>query len=232
MIELPQIYNDWLQKKNIEESDKHGKSGMFYASSTGSCIKKTLYTQLATKGSEFDSKTLRVFRLGELVHEDIQKAVAEMIPETEKFHVWIEKEFVNKKHNVKCRIDVGFYDENTKIVDIYDIKTVHSYKWSKMFGRKKDTNPSVNYELQLGSYGLAIRDELGDVDQNFYLAWYKKDDSSMKQIEISPEWEEMAAEYWDDINSSPPVTEIPRDSYGSPIQKWECRYCQFESICK
>ena len=232
MISLPEIYDSWLRKKNIEESDKHGKSGMFYASSTGGCIKKTLYTQQATQGSEFNSKTLRVFRLGELVHEDIQRAVLETAKETDTFKVWIEKAFVNKKYNVKCRIDVGFYDMIEKVIDIYDIKTVHSYKWSQMFGRSKKGTPSVNYELQLGSYGLAIREEIGDVDQNFYLTWYKKDDSSMKQIEISPEWEEMAAEYWEDVMTSPPVNQIERGSYGSPIEKWNCKYCQFESICK
>ena len=231
-LNLIDIYDQFLKEKDEAEADQHGKSGMYYASQTGGCIKKTLMTQAGIKGGDIDARTRRVFRLGELVHEDIQLAVESIVEPTDDLVVWIEEEFTIPKYNVKCKIDVGFWDKVNKSIAIHDIKTVHSYKWKMMFGRKKDAKASTNYELQLGSYGMAIREKVKDVNQSYYLTWYKKDDSSMKEIQIAPEWEEMAEEYWKDVKTSPKYTQISRNSLNSPVSDWECRYCKFESICK
>ena len=43
---------------------------------------------------------------------------------------------------------------------VYDVKTAHSFKWKKIFGRNVDPNPSVNYQLQLGTYALGMMKQL------------------------------------------------------------------------
>jgi len=52
------------------------------------------------------------------------------------------------------------------------------------FGRKKEGNPSIHQELQLGTYGYAIKEEFGRCDGLFLLC-YNKDTSVMKEVPVS-----------------------------------------------
>jgi predicted RecB family nuclease len=60
----------------------------------------------------------------------------------------------------------------------------------------------------------------------------------MREQLISPEWIEKALEYWSELNnilddSGEKFEEdlIPEIWSGVPFQNWECRYCQYYSIC-
>ena len=69
-----------------------------------------------------------------------------------------------------------------------------------MFGFKKnrDPNPSINYELQVGTYALGIQNNplSKGWDYALFLALYKKDNSTMKVVRISNDYITDADEYW------------------------------------
>ena len=60
----------------------------------------------------------------------------------------------------------------------------------------------------------------------------------MREQLISPEWIEKALEYWSELNnilddSGEKFEEDLKPEYweGVPFQNWECKYCQYYSIC-
>ena len=99
------------------------------------------------KPTGIDKNTLRLFRLGDVVHEDIQDALGEYAQENGT-QIFIEKEIRIPEVNVRGFLDIIVVDDDA----LYDIKTCNSFKWSKLFGRFPDKNPSINYYLQLGTY--------------------------------------------------------------------------------
>ena len=98
----------------------------------------------------------------------------------------------------------------------------------KDFGRNIDPKPSVNYQLQLGTYGVGLGNELGVSNIDLGLIWYKKDDSLMKLQEIDDIWLDNAYEYWVELNETLD-DDIPNPGdANSPVYAWECRYCPYQ----
>ena len=129
---------------------------------------------------------------------------------------------------------------DTEEFNLYDLKTAAAYKWTTKFGRKQNrvANSDLNYKLQLGTYALGVRHKYSPDRINMYLLWYNKNTSQMREQLVSPEWIDKALEYWieihemkEDMGKSFEDELVPQVSYGVPMQDWECRYCQFYSIC-
>ncbi len=80
-INIEAIYKEYLEKTN--ETDlkeiraKMPEGNVYGASSAGMCSRKIYYKAIekATKTEEIDSKTLRVFRIGTLIHKDLQDSL-------------------------------------------------------------------------------------------------------------------------------------------------------------
>ena len=162
--------------KNREERYK-GNEHWYHASGAGSCSRKLYYESVlkAEPTNTIKEDALRLMRLGTIVHNDIQRSLTmysndvnkeiESNKEKEsglKFH--IEGEIKIPTLNVR-----GFYDvvsENGE-VHLFDIKTCASYSWTMKFGRKKQFDPSIHYELQLGTYGYAVKEQFGRLDGMF-----------------------------------------------------------------
>jgi predicted RecB family nuclease len=71
-----------------------------------------------------------------------------------------------------------------------------------------------------------------------YLLWYNKNTSHIREQLISPEWVDKALEYWTEVNEI--LNDCGEDFAhdldpgwipGVPFSDWECKYCQFYSIC-
>ena len=76
MIDIQKVYEDWLRKGNDLHRKKRnqGKEEWFHASSAGMCMRKHYFQHVAdVEPTEIDDNTMRLFRLGDLVHGDIQK---------------------------------------------------------------------------------------------------------------------------------------------------------------
>ena len=227
---IQEIYSKYLTKRNEDTQTARYKSKerFFHSSGAGLCIRKHYYSAVEqAEGKSFEDKTLRIFRIGNLIHEDIQNALREYA-EQEPIRIFIEKELFINEYNVRGFIDLALVDDDV----IYDIKTCNSFKWTKMFGAVKDKNPSVQYEMQLATYGLWYLDNY-KVLNGMKILYYNKNNSDMREVDVPMIYLDKADAYWEQCceavigKDEPP----PIDLGTSPVYKWECNYCQYHSIC-
>ena len=247
-LDLKEIYNDYLteiESVNKFNYKKKNPNKYYRASAAGHCFKKHWYSINGYEGTSTGTdRSKRLLRLGTIVHEDIEKAID-----------WYDNKIsddLSNEYDVSFHTEYGVLIEELNVMgsadivlldsegtaSVLDIKTTHSYKWKMMFGRNKDKKPSRMYELQLGTYALGVcnQENVNPDSISLYLVYYKKDDSSMKYVDVNPVWMDNAAEYWVTLNETLSLVkeeaDLPRDTLNVPIENWECRYCQFESICK
>ena len=217
-INIEGIYTDYLDKKQEENRLERykGNESWYHASGAGSCSRK-LYFESVEKvepTNPLDDKTKRLLRLGNLVHDDFEKALTHYNRVHNKVHNNVhhqEKEINNKEKGLKFHTEQeiriedlnvrGFYDivAEGEEVYLYDLKTCGGYAWKMKFGRKPVFNPSIHYELQLGTYGYAIREQLGRLD-GMYLYYYNKDTSMMRAMSVPLTYVSRAYLFWKNIN--------------------------------
>ena len=238
-MDIELLYHSYLvQKENLREHDKE----VFHASSAGSCLRKQMYSYYDFPQDSKDRKSYRILRLGTIVHKDIEEAIAhyEDVNSVGNEQVFIEDKIEIKELNVVGTYDVGQMNEEENSFKLWDIKTAAAYKWTTKFGRKQNRKPSsdTNYKLQLGTYALGINHKYKVGKIEMYLLWYNKNTSQIREQIVSPEWVGRALEYWVNVNEvledcGKVFEEELKPGYwdGVPYQDWECRYCQYYSIC-
>ena len=252
-IDIEGIYKGFLDDKQEENriARYEGNEDWYHASGAGSCSRKLYFESVekAEKTDLIDTRTSRLLRLGTVVHEDIQNSLTrtrnstihsniDSTLNTEKENKDKEKEFhVEGEIKIEELNVRGFYDvvvkDNVppeKPVYLYDIKTCGGWSWKMKFGRKKEVNTSIHYELQLGTYGYAIKEMFGRLD-GMYLYYYNKDNSDMRAVQVPLTFVSRAYLFWKNINDEHKQG-LPDFRVGvSPVQKWQCNYCQFRSHC-
>lgn len=245
-LELLDIYNQYLSEIESDNKSKYQEKnpGKYYrASSAGHCYKKHWYAMNNVEGKEIPKTTKRLFRLGTIVHDDIQKAINwydNKISDglSNEYSVSLQTEYgiLIEKLNVMGSADIILIDSEKKAC-VIDIKTMGWRAWSKRVSKNKSINSSPKYELQLGTYALGIleQEDIEYDDISLYLVYYKKDDSVMKSVEVNNIWMDNAAEYWTSLNDTlsfvKEEADLPRGTTNVPVEDWECNYCQFELIC-
>jgi CRISPR/Cas system-associated exonuclease Cas4 (RecB family) len=254
-IDIEGIYKDYIDSKQEENRKERyeGNEHWYHASGAGSCSRKLYFESVekAEPSNPIDTRTMRLLRLGNVVHEDIQNSLTRTRNSTIHSNIdsTLNTEKENKNKEKELEFDVegevkikelnvrGFYDivakqkeSDNKKVYLYDIKTCGSWSWKMKFGRTKQFNPSIHYELQLGTYGYAIKEMFGQLD-GMYLYYYNKDNSDMRAIEVPLTYISRAYLFWKNINDEHKQG-LPDFRVGvSPVQKWQCNYCQFRSHC-
>tara|TARA_R100000234_G_scaffold71838_1_gene44225 strand:+ start:2062 stop:2862 length:801 start_codon:yes stop_codon:yes gene_type:complete len=251
-VDIEGIYEDYISNKSNENRKARydGKESYYHASSTGSCSRKIWFesVQKAVPTNLPDSRAQRLLRLGTIVHDDIQESllqynVTSNVTSNVTIHSNEEKEnnikekesefFVEEEITIPSLNVRGFYDLVAKVseeVYLFDFKTMAAYTWSRKFGHNKDPNPSRLHEMQLGTYGIAIKEKFGRLD-GMYLCYYKKDDSRLKTVPVSMSYLGYAESYWRDINEEHKKG-LPMFREGvSPAYPWMCGYCQFKTLC-
>lgn len=238
MNEIIDIYSNQIRKKKWEKDPKF--KDWFRASSAGTCYRKQWYSLKEYEQEEMDDRVMRLLRLGTIVHADIENAIKEHCKdESYKPQIVTEKEITIPELKVVGHLDIAKIEDDgdSLAVHIYDVKTCASYKWRMKFGRKPETNPSFNYELQVGTYGLGCMAEYDTEDISLSILWYNKDTSAMRSVELDAmRWTDEALEYWTDLEGSiRNVTDAeelePGVSFGVPMMNWECRYCNYTKYC-
>ena len=195
-----------------------------------------------------DSRTKRLLKLGNIVHDDIQNSLTHTrynkVLNNNVLNT--EKEINNKEKDIDFHVEGtltipelkvrGHYDiivddkTQERKVYLYDIKTCGGYAWKMKFGRNKKLDVSVHYELQLGTYGYAVKEEFGQLD-GMYLYYYNKDTSAMRCVEVPLTFVSRAYLFWRNLNDEHKMG-LPGFREGvSPVQKWQCNYCQFKNHC-
>ena len=131
----------------------------------------------------------------------------------------------------------GFYDvvsrdcSAEKTVKLYDIKTTASFSFARKFSKKLvSPQENRNHYLQLGTYGLGLREDGLDVDQ-MSIIYYNKDNSTMREVVVPNMFIDEAKRYWYSINEEHSKG-LPGFNFGtSPANAWICGYGQFKSRC-
>ena len=260
-LSIKQIYDRYIKKLNDKKNAvRYSDRSWFHSSSAGLCVRKHFYSSVSQdKGAPIKDDTMRLFRLGDVVHEDIQNAVRDYA-DSNALPILIEKKLYLEDYNVRGFIDLALLDRNT----LYDIKTCNSWKWSKMFGRGSNGMPDLHQQLQLATYGIWVREEYDIQDLKLAMVYYNKNTSAIREVELMSD--EMMAEaelYWEKVNDmlepvhmgettdlddrgidmethfvtdmphiGQVIFEIPPIELGtSPVQEWECNYCQFADDC-
>jgi hypothetical protein len=214
---LEEVYELYLRKEGTKSwIEKHvdKEDGVWFsASSAGSCFRKQKYKLLKEKAIPPDRKGLFRMRVGDLVHEDFQKALLTYYRD---YPILTEYEIEIKELNVRGFIDILILDKQN--VDIKDVKTSAAFAWKRKFGRvyNRDNNPSEKNELQLGTYGLGLEEK------------------GLQVVNIDDDYKKKAKEYWQEtitICKRELDTIVPGEDIGVPFESWECNYCQYKEVC-
>ena len=253
------IYADFLQKENDKNTEERyvGKESYYHASGSGLCSRKLYFQSVGKVAPTNPSRPagMRVMRLGTIIHEDIQKSL--LLSNTcnsntinnninnninvnkynlniEIANFDIESEIIIEELNVRGFYDVVQIDNEGKDdmnVHLYDIKSAADYGFKKAFNSIGDERRSQFHELQLATYGYAVKEKYGRLD-GMSLLYYNKNTSIMKYKEVPLSMLSSAFMFWVIINKQHEKG-LPNFEDGvSPVMKWECDYCQFYSHCK
>ena len=244
-IDVQGIYNKYLLEINREkrkELDKIKPKDIHYyrPSSAGMCSRKIYYETIlrVEPTDDVDDRVRRLFRLGDLIHTDIQNAFQKIEKSDSFFNIYniyinnilIEKEIILKKIRVRGFVDLIVALDDGRVY-LYDIKSIGDWQYRKKFSRKGEINPSIHQELQLATYGLWVEKEYGRLD-GMLILYYNKDKSLLRYKEINMDRLLTALGFWERINQEHKDGLPPLKENISPVMAWECSYCQFAGRCK
>ena len=245
---IGQVYAQYLtaeNEKNVQERYV-GKEHYYHASGAGKCSRQ-LYFQSVEKVKPTNlpnSTSMRVMRLGTVVHQDIQNSLLYSNSinnninnniKNKNITKYIESnEFVIEGEIIIGELSVrGFFDIVSKTslgVFLYDIKTAASYSFQKIFGTKEPYTMK-HQELQLCTYGYGVKEKFGRLD-GMYILYYNKNTSVMKYKQVPINMINSAYMVWANIKKQH-ASGLPSLEDGvSPVMRWECDYCQFLGHCK
>ena len=249
-IDIEGIYSDYLDKKQEDNRLKRysGKESWYHASGSGSCSRKLYFESIEQikPSNPLDDKTKRLLRLGSIVHDDFQESLVtynrDIYNRDNNRDISSDKEKENKEKEIKFHTEQeitidelnvrGFYDivSEGEEVYLYDLKTCGGYSWKLKFGRKPAFNPSIHYELQLGTYGYAVKQQFGRLD-GMFLYYYNKDTSMMRAVSVPLTYISRAYLFWRNVKDEHKQGLPPFRKGVSPVQDWQCNYCQFLNHC-
>jgi len=249
-IDIEGIYSDYLDKKQEDNRLKRysGKESWYHASGSGSCSRKLYFESIeqVKPSNPLDDKTKRLLRLGNIVHDDFEKSLVtynrDIYNRDNNRDISSDKEKENKEKEIKFHTEQeitidelnvrGFYDivSEGEEVYLYDLKTCGGYSWKLKFGRKQSFNPSIHYELQLGTYGYAVKQQFGRLD-GMFLYYYNKDTSMMRAVSVPLTYISRAYLFWKNTKDEHKQGLPPFRKGVSPVQDWQCNYCQFLNHC-
>lgn len=206
-----------LLDQQIAAERKDYKSSKFHVSSAGQCYRKR-YWQRANKAQTNppDERALRIFAVGNIIHEWIQSKLEAM-------GILIAKEQPVKDEYRSGRIDAITLQDGQYI--IYDFKTVHSRKFWYLV-KKQETDPQ--YGHQVVTYYDMLEWQYKPVQLR--ILYISKDDLALEEVVIRPQdWLQSVREDWDKMIGYWEKEKLPP---GEPNFEWECRYCNFRDLCK
>lgn len=247
------IYDKYIAEENRLNNEERyaGNEKFYHASSAGGCSRKLYYETVTTEEPTNlpSPESFRKMRLGTVFHNEMENCFNHYnktenkyiynIPSNStstnnnniyNYTVHQEKEIIIEELNVRGYYDLVLVNDKTESVYLYDFKTIGSYPYKLKFGRDKKPNKNKRYELQLGTYGIAVAKEFGTLS-GMFLIYYNKDTSAMKQVTVPMLYVDKARKFWEEIGKSHLESIPKKDNVTSPVESWECNYCNFKNLC-
>ncbi|EFD92860.1 MAG: hypothetical protein BJBARM5_0363 [Candidatus Parvarchaeum acidophilus ARMAN-5] len=204
----------------LEEESRPKKIGVYYPSEIGMCIRRSYYSYFISKPTE--TKALRIFALGNNVHEFIAKA----LKDSEKFAVAEEEKPI--------KIEYKGEDTNFAIygrIDDY-VETKEGKKIiieAKSTGDiNKVTEADPKHKMQISLYLAAQPADYG------LLVYADKKNLEIKQfkVEYNKEEHEKVMQRFKDLDYHLRNKILPPAEYYFDNNKvWECKYCPYYQEC-
>ncbi|NCN86740.1 PD-(D/E)XK nuclease family protein [archaeon] len=189
------------------------------------------------KPKELDYETKKVFRIGDITHKELQQAFQWIIDANK------DKNYYELRMEVEVSVVIhgliidGHYDNvlinhKTKQVSLYDIKTMKMTAFKFFKAKPMDKTGAI---IQLGVYAKAIKEEFPDYDLTVILVGISKENSEMLEVVIDENsaiqdaydyYKNLAHSMKLDINQLVPIS-----NPFSPMEQWECNYCNYNHIC-
>ncbi len=114
MSNVKEIYQEYLRNlRDKKNSSRYvGMESYHHSSRSGLCMRKHYYGSVAqVDGKPVDDKTLRIFRIGDLIHTDIQDAMR-WYADSHALPIFIEKELFIEEYNVRGFIDLALVSDD------------------------------------------------------------------------------------------------------------------------
>jgi hypothetical protein len=210
----------------LEPKEKRMRSGKFSPSSFGKCYRNQYWNRLDEPVTNpIDTRTLRVFKAGNLFHDFVQGL---LINET------VQKEVMVESDDVKGFADLVNSEE------VIDIKSQHSQAFwyrQKEIKASNDAEKSIksmfcNNWLQVVYYATQLLKPFVRLvfisKDDLCIAEYRQPVDGYWKTELGKELDTLRR-YWSDKELPPAEPRLYKQKDGSFK---ECGYCQFKNKCK
>jgi len=224
---------------NNDEYDEKRDKLVLRASMSNRCHRLQKYHMSPDhKPKELTADDMMVFRIGTVFHDEIQQGFNWLINERNKDNKSIELEMEKKvsinMHGllVEGHFDIRLIDHTNKVVQLVDLKTMNPRSFSYF---KKSPYDKKGNICQLGCYALATKEEFPDYEIILLLSGWEKDQGKFHEVEIDYNRAViMANDYYKSLSASLELELddiVPIQHPYSPVEQWECNYCNYNHIC-
>ncbi len=204
----------------LDEESRPKKVGVYYPSEIGMCMRRSYYSYFITKPTE--TSALRIFALGNNVHEFIAKALKNSstltLAEEEK-PLKIEYKDNEASFNIYGRID-DYIETKTGKKIIIEAKSTGDIK--------KVNEPDPKHKMQISLYLAAQPADYG------LLVYADKKNLEIKQFRVDyneEEYKKVMQRFKDLDYHLKNKTLPPAEYYFDNNKVWECKYCPYYQEC-
>lgn len=223
---------------NSNDYDEKRDKKVIRASSGGRCHRLQKYHLSDVEKKALSHENMMVFRIGNVYHEELQQGFKWLIDVKNKDNDMIKLEMEKKVkttiHGVEIEghFDIRLFDHKNKIVQVTDIKTMNPRAMSYF---KKDPYSKTGNMIQLGTYCKATKEEYPDYQVSALISAWDKDKGEFFEKELDVHRiVSMAEGYYKDLSVSLGMELddlVPLQHPYSPMEAWECNYCDFNHVC-
>ena len=205
MSKIKDLLDNWLKNKQIKEALKHTQpeDNTYYASSAGSCPRKMYYSRRYPQ--ENDLELLKVFEMGNIVHEFIQ----DVIMKGGQHEVPIKLE--DNGIIVRGRLDCLYENE------LYELKSTKSIHFVK-------DKPNNHHVMQLMLYMKQLGYKSGN------LLYIEK--NTLQMVEHTVEYDDsiynLAIALFRKAHQGLSTNTLPVKE----CEAWECKFCNYQDKCQ
>lgn len=209
-----------LLNQRLKREENRKPQTTWHSSSLGSCLCGTYLARLGAKpDKEIDDRTLRVFKVGNIMEDFI----IDTLKTLEDYEIETQNRFENTKFNLSGKFDLKIKNKQTGKELIYEIKSKHSRSFWYM--NDKGQGAQLSHKMQLWTYLEANKIEEGRI------LYVSKDDLSLLEYPIFLNdvfLKELVEDQLEILNEAWLKQVAPKPA---PQGTWMADYCNYHEQC-